>query len=74
MNATLSVRIPILGTYALSDVKGNLKDGISTTFGISILNGNARFYVSNGKLYVDLSAVVFGTKYGPESIALIPLP
>ncbi|KAJ7772398.1 hypothetical protein B0H16DRAFT_1305251 [Mycena metata] len=74
MNATLSVRIPILGTLQLSNVNGNLADGIAVTFSTSVVNGNAKFYISNNWLYINLSAVVFGTAHGPMAFQLIPLP
>ncbi|KAI0263224.1 hypothetical protein BC834DRAFT_971496 [Gloeopeniophorella convolvens] len=75
IDATFSVRIPIIGTFKLAEVKGNLKDGVSVSFGISgILSGKATFYVRDGWIWVDLSAEIFGTTYGPVSIKLIPLP
>ncbi|KAH9959369.1 hypothetical protein BJV74DRAFT_788840, partial [Russula compacta] len=75
ISATFSVRVPILGTFTLANLNGNLNDGVSVTFGVSgILSGTAKFYVKDKWLYVDLSATVFGTTYGPISIGLIPLP
>ncbi|KAI0297025.1 hypothetical protein B0F90DRAFT_1742452, partial [Multifurca ochricompacta] len=52
--------------------KGNLKDGVEVSFGISVLKGTARFYINGGWLWVDLSATVFGTVYGPLKVKLIP--
>ncbi|KAI0297028.1 hypothetical protein B0F90DRAFT_1635173, partial [Multifurca ochricompacta] len=74
INAEFSVRVPIIGTFRLAAVKGNLKDGVQVSFGISVLKGTARFYINSGWLYVDLSATVFGTVYGPLKVKLIPLP
>ncbi|KAJ7277113.1 hypothetical protein C8J57DRAFT_1308588 [Mycena rebaudengoi] len=74
MNATFSVRVPIMGTFKLSDVKGNLADGIAVTFDISMLNGQAKFYISDKWLYINLSAVVFGQAHGPAAFGLFPLP
>lgn len=75
ISARLSVRIPIIGTYQLAEVKGNLKDGVSVQFGISgILSGKATFFIRDGWLTLDLSATVFGSTYGPISIRLLPLP
>ncbi|KAJ7111296.1 hypothetical protein C8R44DRAFT_883115 [Mycena epipterygia] len=45
MNATFSAHVPILGTFKLTDVEGNLADGIAVTFNISMLNGNAKVYI-----------------------------
>ncbi|KAI0297056.1 hypothetical protein B0F90DRAFT_1635174, partial [Multifurca ochricompacta] len=74
INAEFSVKVPILGTYRLATVKGNLKDGVEVSFGIAVLKGTARFYINSGWLWVDLSATVFGTTYGPLKVKLIPLP
>ena len=74
MNATLSVEVPIVGTVRLAEVRGNLRDGVTVSFGVSFLHGDARFYLRDGWLYVDLSATVFGTHHGPVSIPLIPIP
>ncbi|KAJ7085279.1 hypothetical protein C8R44DRAFT_594116, partial [Mycena epipterygia] len=74
MNATFSARVPILGTFKLTDVEGNLADGIAVTFNISMLNGNAKFYISDKWVYINLSAVVFGKAYGPSAFGLFPLP
>jgi hypothetical protein len=73
MNAAFSVRIPIVGTVKLADVIGNLADRIAVTFATSMVNGNAKFYISNNWLYIDLSAVVFGNSHGPLSFGLFPL-
>ncbi|KAJ6569021.1 hypothetical protein B0H19DRAFT_937888 [Mycena capillaripes] len=74
MSATLSVRVPIVGTLQLADVTGNLADGIPVTFGTPVVTGNAKFYISNKWLYINLSAVVFGVAHGPLDFQLIPLP
>ncbi|KAJ7034615.1 hypothetical protein C8F04DRAFT_956267, partial [Mycena alexandri] len=74
LKAVLSVRIPILGTLQLSNVNGNLADGIAVTFNTAVVNGNAKFYISNKWLYINLSAVVFGQAHGPMDFQLIPLP
>lgn len=74
MDATFAVRVPIIGEFTLGNVKGNLNDGIKITFGIAILSGSATFYVKDGWIWVDLSATVFGSEYGPISIKLLPLP
>ncbi|KAJ6601891.1 hypothetical protein DFH09DRAFT_1355155 [Mycena vulgaris] len=74
MNATLSVRVPIMGTFQQTDVKGNLAAGIAVTFSTSMVNGNAKFHISNKWLYINLSAVVFGAAHGPLDFQLIPLP
>ncbi|KAI0741035.1 hypothetical protein C8Q76DRAFT_822774 [Earliella scabrosa] len=75
IDATFSVKIPIVGSIKLAEVKGNLRDGVTVNFGISgVLSGEARFYVNDRWLYVDLSATVFGTHHGPVTIRLIPLP
>ncbi|KAH9970066.1 hypothetical protein BJV74DRAFT_799326 [Russula compacta] len=74
-SATLSVRIPIIGTFQIASVNGNLQHSVSVTFSIpSILSGSARFYLVNNKwLCVDLSATVFEKK-GSITISLIPIP
>ncbi|KAI0293862.1 hypothetical protein B0F90DRAFT_1642157 [Multifurca ochricompacta] len=74
IDAAFSVKVPIIGSFQLAQVKGNLQDGVKVTFGVSILHGDARFYYSAGWIYLDLSATVFGTVYGPLTIKLIPLP
>ncbi|KAI0298181.1 hypothetical protein B0F90DRAFT_1952562 [Multifurca ochricompacta] len=74
IDAAFSVKVPIIGSFQLAQVKGNLQDGVKVTFGVSILHGDARFYYSAGWIYVDLSATVFGKVYGPLTIKLIPLP
>ncbi|KAI0295583.1 hypothetical protein B0F90DRAFT_1143885 [Multifurca ochricompacta] len=74
IDAAFSVKIPIIGTYQLAKVKGNITDGVKVTFGVSVVRGDARFYYSNGWIYVDLSATVFGKVYGRVTIKLIPLP
>ncbi|KAI0293863.1 hypothetical protein B0F90DRAFT_1670710 [Multifurca ochricompacta] len=61
IDAAFSVKVPIIGSFQLAQVKGNLQDGV-------------KFYYSAGWIYVDLSATVFGTVYGPLTIKLIPLP
>ncbi|EIW74806.1 hypothetical protein CONPUDRAFT_66572, partial [Coniophora puteana RWD-64-598 SS2] len=75
IDASFSVRIPIIGTFQLASFQGNLIEGVKFTFGISgILSGEARVYLKDKWLWLDLSATVFGSKYGPLSIKLIPLP
>ncbi|KAI0263228.1 hypothetical protein BC834DRAFT_888118 [Gloeopeniophorella convolvens] len=75
MDAFLSARFPLIENLPLAEVKGNLKDGIKVTFDISgILSGSATFYVRDGWVWIDLSATVFGTTYGPISVKLFPLP
>ncbi|KAH9962526.1 hypothetical protein BJV74DRAFT_990920 [Russula compacta] len=75
ISASFLVRIPLLGTITLASLNGSLLEGVSVTFGISgILSGTAKFYVRDKWLYVDLSATVFGSTYGPITIGLIPLP
>ncbi|KAI0297032.1 hypothetical protein B0F90DRAFT_1742527 [Multifurca ochricompacta] len=74
IDGELAVRLPIIGTFTLAAVKGNLKDGVKATFGISVLNGDARFYASGGWLWIDLSATIFGATLGPLTIKLIPVP
>ncbi|KAH9961178.1 hypothetical protein BJV74DRAFT_799846 [Russula compacta] len=74
ISATLSVRIPIIGTHQIASVNGNLQNGVTVTFGIpGILSGSAKFYAKNKWLYVDLSVTVFGKK-GSITIKLIPIP
>ncbi|KAI0297031.1 hypothetical protein B0F90DRAFT_1742503 [Multifurca ochricompacta] len=73
IDAEFAVRLPIIGTFTLAAVKGNLKDGVEVTFGISVLNGEARFYISGGWLWIDLSATIFGPTFGPLKIKLIPI-
>ncbi|KAI0295584.1 hypothetical protein B0F90DRAFT_1919298 [Multifurca ochricompacta] len=44
IDAAFSVKIPIIGTYQLAKVKGNITDGVKVTFGVSVVRGDARFY------------------------------
>ncbi|KAI0294057.1 hypothetical protein B0F90DRAFT_1670603 [Multifurca ochricompacta] len=74
IDAAFSVKIPIIGTYQLAKVNGNLTDRVKVTFGVSVVHGDAKFYYSNGWIYVDLSATIFGKVYGRVTIKLIPLP
>ncbi|KAI0297034.1 hypothetical protein B0F90DRAFT_1742554 [Multifurca ochricompacta] len=64
----------MMGTFRLAEVKGNLNDGVEVPFDSSVVKGEAKFYVSDGRLWVDLSATVFGTTCGPLKVELIPLP
>ncbi|KAH9970068.1 hypothetical protein BJV74DRAFT_264428 [Russula compacta] len=74
ISATLSVRIPIVGTHQIASVNGSLKSGITVSFGVpKVLSGSAKFYAKDKWLYVDLSATVFGKK-GSITIKLIPIP
>ncbi|KAI0294050.1 hypothetical protein B0F90DRAFT_1641367, partial [Multifurca ochricompacta] len=74
INAAFSVKILIIGTYQLAKVKGNITDRVKVTFGVLVVHGDVRFYYSNGWIYVDLLATVFGKVYGRVTIKLIPLP
>ncbi|KAI0298151.1 hypothetical protein B0F90DRAFT_1632935, partial [Multifurca ochricompacta] len=74
IDGTFSVKIPIIGSFQLGQVKGNLQDGVKVTFGVSVVHGDARFYYLSGWIYVDLAATVFGTDYGPITIKLIQFP
>ncbi|KAI0299752.1 hypothetical protein B0F90DRAFT_1630700, partial [Multifurca ochricompacta] len=74
INAEFSVRLPVLAAIRLAEVRGNLRDGVKVSFDISVLKGDARFYVSGGWLWVDLSARVFMAIHGPLKVKLIPLP
>ncbi|KAI0297055.1 hypothetical protein B0F90DRAFT_991694 [Multifurca ochricompacta] len=74
INAEFSVRTPIITPFRLAAVKGNLKDGVKVSFDVSFVKGEAKFYIFGGWLWVDLSATVFGTTYGPLKVKLIPLP
>ncbi len=69
------MRVPILGTYTLGQINGNLNTGVSLSFGISgIISGEVRVYAKGGWLWIDLTATILGSKYGPLSIKLIPIP
>lgn len=75
VDAEYSARIPVTGTITLSHIKGNLIDGISTTFGVSgVLSGTNRLYLKGKTLYLDLSETTFGTTYGPYTIKLFDIP
>ncbi|KAI0298182.1 hypothetical protein B0F90DRAFT_834382 [Multifurca ochricompacta] len=45
IDAAFSVKVPIIGSFQLAQVKGNLQDGVKVTFGVSILHGDARFII-----------------------------
>ncbi|KAH9965704.1 hypothetical protein BJV74DRAFT_799580 [Russula compacta] len=73
-DATLSDHIPIVGTHKLTEVTGNLKDGITVYYKIEkVLGGKGRFYLKDKWIYVDLEAEVFGRQEA-ISFHLIPLP
>ncbi|KAF7335543.1 hypothetical protein MVEN_02208200 [Mycena venus] len=75
MDATFSIKVPILPTIKLADVKGNLADGIAVAFNVSgVVNGQAKFYTSDKWVYINLAATVFGTAHGPVDFKLFPLP
>jgi len=75
IQATFKVQIPFLGTYTLGQINGNLITGIILKFGISgIVSGTAKFYAKGGWLWMDLSASILGSSYGPLSVQLIPIP
>jgi len=75
IQATFKVQVPFFGTYTLGQIDGNLNTGVSLQFGISgIVSGTVKFYAKGGWLWMDLSATILGSKYGPLSVQLIPLP
>jgi len=75
ISSTLSARIPIVGTFQLANLNGNLVDGVTSTFGISgVLSGTIKDYYNNGYLTADITATIFGSAYGPTTIKLLPLP
>ncbi|KAJ7231080.1 hypothetical protein C8J57DRAFT_1092034 [Mycena rebaudengoi] len=74
VNATFSVRVPVMGTFQPTAVKGNLANGIAVTVDGSTINGKAQFYISDKWVYINLAAVVFGQEHGPTAFGLFPLP
>ncbi|KAH9996390.1 hypothetical protein BJV74DRAFT_883678 [Russula compacta] len=74
VSASLSIHLPFIGDVTLASVNGNLKDGVSVTFGVSgVVSGKARFYLKGKELWVDLTATIFGHST-TVSIKLITLP
>ncbi|KAJ6571340.1 hypothetical protein B0H19DRAFT_935621 [Mycena capillaripes] len=74
MDAAFYAKVPILPMLKLTEVKGNLADGIAVAFNNSLVNGKARFYISDKWVYINLSATVFGKAHGPLDFELFPLP
>jgi hypothetical protein len=72
--AVLYAVIPILGKVKLASVEGSLEDGIEITFGVPGLRGKARFFLQGKWVCVELTAYVFGKKFGPKVFRLFPLP
>ncbi|KAI0704130.1 hypothetical protein C8Q76DRAFT_220736 [Earliella scabrosa] len=74
IDAALSVHIPIFGMFPLADVKGDLNDGgVKTGFGASMLNGEARFFMVEKWVCLDLSAKVYDTDHNSVIVRLIEL-
>ncbi|KAI0293157.1 hypothetical protein B0F90DRAFT_1670921 [Multifurca ochricompacta] len=66
IDAAFSVKVPIIGSFQLAQVKGNLQDGVKVTFGVS-------FCMEMPGSIIPLVGFMW-TFYGPLTIKLIPLP
>ncbi|KAJ7058705.1 hypothetical protein C8F01DRAFT_1146985 [Mycena amicta] len=74
IDAAFSAKIPFLGSFVLTHVKGSLARDIAVGFDISILAGKAVYYERDGWLWVSLSVTVYGQPHGPLAIRLFFIP
>lgn len=66
--------MPILGTYTLGQLNGNLETGVTLDFDVSgIVVGHVRIYVKDGWVWAEYSVTILGTKYD-INIKLFPIP
>ncbi|KAH6918252.1 hypothetical protein BKA70DRAFT_11429 [Coprinopsis sp. MPI-PUGE-AT-0042] len=75
LDAKVSVRIPLVGTFALGEVHGHPETGLKLGFSPlgDTLAGRFHFFIKGQWLYADLAATIFKKDYGPVTVSLIPI-
>jgi hypothetical protein len=74
IDAALYVKFPIFPPIKLTEVKGNLTDGVTVSFSLlGKIEGSARFYIKDNYLRMHLKATIFGKVYEGD-YRLIPIP
>ncbi|KAJ7073833.1 hypothetical protein C8F01DRAFT_1098489 [Mycena amicta] len=74
IDAALSAKIPFVGSFVLTHVKGSLTRDIAVGFDIRILAGTAVYYERDGCLWMSLTARVYEKQHGPLEVKLFSIP
>ncbi|KZP30665.1 hypothetical protein FIBSPDRAFT_945599 [Athelia psychrophila] len=59
----VDVKIPFLPAVRIGELKGNLKAGISITFGVAGITGEITLYLQGQCIFVSFTLTVFSKKY-----------